>query len=93
MQKLIEYNAVRPFSLQASGSLDTIDNPFGEFKKHFQELFPNFPVPSDTFLWWLVGFSEGDSCWFVSKTGLQSFRIIQGVQNSKILYKIKYKES
>jgi Cytochrome b/b6/petB/LAGLIDADG endonuclease len=39
---------------------------FTEFKKYFQELHKGaLPVPSDKFLCWFIGFTEGDGCFFL----------------------------
>jgi hypothetical protein len=47
--------------------LDTLENPFGNFLFKYQQLFPTKPIPTNEFLWWFVGFSEGDGSLSVLK--------------------------
>ena len=63
--------------------------PFSIFKTKFKELFPNTSIPSDEFLYWLIGFTEGDGCFAINNRKELSFILIQGFYNKDILSKIK----
>lgn len=43
----------------------------------------------DKFLYWLIGFTEGDGCFCVTKRNDLNFILVQGDQNKMILYKIQ----
>jgi Cytochrome b/b6/petB/LAGLIDADG endonuclease len=65
---------------------------FTEFKTYFQELHKGaVPVPSDKFLCWFIGFTEGDGCFFLrhSPSPLCRFAIGQGGANRIVLDTIK----
>jgi hypothetical protein len=49
----------------------------------------NQKTPSTNFLYWLIGFMEGDGCFLVNKNNSISFIITQGISNINVLYKIK----
>lgn len=46
-------------------------------------------LPSDDFLYWLIGFTEGDGCFLVNKRRSLNFIIIQGVDNKQLLLNIQ----
>lgn len=58
---------------------------FTPFNTLFARLFPHQPLPSFTFLTWLIGFTEGDSCFFVNNRKEVSFILIQGTSNLLLL--------
>jgi len=49
----------------------------------------NLPLPSTAFLSWLIGFTEGDGCFFVNKRKELSFIITQGTINESVLKHIQ----
>lgn len=49
----------------------------------------DFPVPSDHFLSWFIGFTEGDGSFVVNHRGELSFVLIQGVANVELLYRVQ----
>lgn len=63
--------------------------PFISFKNKFKILFPNNPLPSDEFLHWFIGFTEGDGHFGINNRLELSFIITQGVCNKEILFKIQ----
>ena len=63
--------------------------PFCFFKTNFKKLFPNVSMPSNSFLYWLIGFTEGDGCFIVNNRKVVSFTLTQGFYNKHILDKIK----
>lgn len=44
---------------------------------------------SDNFLYWLIGFTEGDGCFLVNNRNELSFILTQGEQNKEVLIKIQ----
>jgi hypothetical protein len=63
---------------------------FSAFKAYFPTLHPvGFPLPSDAFLAWLIGFSEGDGCFLVNKRKLVELKVGQGAANVMVLHFIK----
>jgi Cytochrome C and Quinol oxidase polypeptide I/LAGLIDADG endonuclease len=46
-------------------------------------------VPSDAFLTWFIGFTEGDGCFVVNKRGDLSFVVTQGTPNIQVLHHIQ----
>jgi hypothetical protein len=62
---------------------------FNAFYSLYTQRFPNAPVPSQSFLEWLVGFSEGDGSFTVSSRGTSIFVITQGTNDIQILEYIK----
>ncbi len=42
---------------------------FPEFHKLYKTTFPMVQVPSDDFLYWLIGFAEGDGSFIVNGRG------------------------
>lgn len=59
--------------------------PFISFKNKFKILFPDQCIPSDDFLYWLIGFTEGDGCFAINHRKELSFIITQGVNNKNVL--------
>jgi len=54
-------------------------------KKEFCEGLTNFQSSSEPFLSWLIGFTEGDGCFFVNHRQELSFIITQGCRNESVL--------
>lgn len=48
----------------------------------------NISLPTDEFLFWLIGFAEGDGCFTVNKRNEFSFIIVQGNANKNVLERI-----
>lgn len=46
-------------------------------------------LPSDDYLYWLIGFAEGDGCFTINKRNELSFILIQGAANKIILENIQ----
>ncbi len=46
-------------------------------------------IPNDNFLYWLIGFAEGDGSFVKTSRNELNFVIVQGEANSEILYKIQ----
>lgn len=57
---------------------------FFTFKSAFSRKFPQSQIPSDEFLSWLIGITEGDGCFSVNKRNSLSFIITQGTSNIKV---------
>nr|QCQ69085.1 cytochrome c oxidase subunit 1 [Synchytrium taraxaci] len=49
----------------------------------------DLPVPSDSFLSWFIGFTEGDGSFVVNHRGELSLILIQGVDNVELLYRVQ----
>jgi hypothetical protein len=68
---------------------------FSAFKSYFSRLHrkngASRPpcVPSDAFLTWFIGFTEGDGCFVVNKRGDLSFVVSQGTPNIRVLHHIQ----
>jgi hypothetical protein len=58
---------------------------FNTFYKCYNNRFPNAVVPSQSFLEWLVGFSEGDGSFIVNNRGTAIFVITQNTADLQIL--------
>jgi hypothetical protein len=68
--------------------------PFTFFKAklkeyHIKNLKTNIADIDDKFLYWLIGFTEGDGCFCVTKRNDLNFILVQGNQNKIILDKIQ----
>ena len=68
--------------------------PFTFFKAklkeyHIKNLKTNLADIDDKFLYWLIGFTEGDGCFCVTKRNDLNFILVQGNQNKIILDKIQ----
>lgn len=51
---------------------------------------PNFYLnKNSTFVYWLIGFTEGDGSFIINKTGYLEFKITQSSPDAQILFKIK----
>ncbi len=65
---------------------------FIEFKKKLHSYYIskniNKTLPSDNFLYWLVGFAEGDGCFLVNNRNELSFILVQGIPNKILLERI-----
>jgi hypothetical protein len=59
------------------------------FKQEFSKVHPDKKVPTDDFLSWLIGFTEGDGCFLVNNRNQVSFILTQGADNLPLLYLIK----
>ena len=62
---------------------------FGTFNALYKQRFPNAELPSQSFLEWLVGFSEGDGSFIVNSRGTSTFVITQGNADLQVLNYIK----
>lgn len=65
------------------------------FNKYHLDLKTNgkkenqLPLPTENFLCWLIGFTEGDGSFVVNKRGDLAFIITQGEKAKNVLYEIK----
>ncbi len=90
---------VRHYNSLSSPTSDITDktNPskdctfnFTKFHLKYNSYFKNNrPVPSDEFLTWLIGFTEGDGSFIVSGRGSLQFVITQGDKDVQVLKMIK----
>lgn len=78
-------------------NVDT-NQKFLSFKKQLKAYYESQKLdkelPTDEFLEWLIGFSEGDGCFTLSRKKNQTYKylvfcVIQGEKNASILYKIR----
>ena len=58
---------------------------FGTFYSLYANCFPNAEAPSQSFLEWLVGFTEGDGCFTVNSRGTAIYVITQSTRDLQIL--------
>ena len=65
------------------------DFDFTSFYKKFKTLLPNVNPPSENFLAWLIGFSEGEGSFIVNNRGDLAFVITQSTIDIKVLEFIK----
>lgn len=72
----------------ASEGRDTTFN-FTAFYSKFTEFYPNLIKPSNNFLEWLIGFSEGEGSFILAKRGDLAFVITQSSTDIKSLNYIK----
>ena len=63
--------------------------PFSQFKNEWSKFYKDSPVPSDVFLYWFIGFTEGDGCFLVNNRKELSFILVQGKENVALLSHIK----
>jgi hypothetical protein len=61
---------------------------FSAFFESYSQKYPNKSKPSQEFLEWLVGFTEGDGAFTVTKRGNLQFVITQSTEDVKVLYHI-----
>jgi hypothetical protein len=69
-----------------------LKNQFLLFQTEWIKSFPQIKLiapPSSEFLYWLIGFTEGDGCFLVNNRNELSFILIQGKENVGLLYKIR----
>lgn len=59
------------------------DFDLSNFKEKYTKLYSK--VPSDEFLIWLIGFTEGDGCFLITNRNDLMFIISQGVDNKDVL--------
>lgn len=63
---------------------------FDNFKRSFNKYHNNLKtVPSDNFLYWFIGFTEGDGSFVINHRNDTTFIITQGEANHQILYNIR----
>jgi hypothetical protein len=62
---------------------------FTNFYSLYTKRFPNTEVPSQSFLEWLIGFTEGDGCFTVNSRGTAVFVITQSSADEQVLHYIK----
>lgn len=62
---------------------------FSSFHENFKLHLPNVNPPSDNFLTWLIGFTEGEGSFIVNNRGDLAFVITQGTEDKQILEFIK----
>ena len=58
---------------------------FTNFYSMYSRLFPNKPLPSNKILEWLIGFTEGDGSFIVTKRGELQFVISQNSLDVQVL--------
>ena len=59
------------------------------FYNKYKAYFPNNILPSEYFLTWLIGFTEGEGSFIVNNRGDLAFVIVQSTNDLKILYFIQ----
>jgi len=62
---------------------------FSLFQTKFKEYYPNLKQPSNKFLQWFIGFSEGEGCFILAKRGDLSFVVTQSSLDIEVLNYIK----
>lgn len=62
---------------------------FNLFLVKYKEYYPKNPLPSEKFLKWFIGFSEGEGSFIKAKRGDLSFVLTQSTIDVKSLYYIK----
>jgi len=72
-------------------SICTLNNSFdlSDFYVKFNKHLPNNTPPSEKFLTWLIGYTEGEGSWVVNPRGDLSFVITQSTIDIKVLEFIK----
>jgi hypothetical protein len=65
-------------------------NTFAAFNNLYNQRFPQAVTPTQSFLEWLIGFSEGDGCFIVSSRGTSIFVITQRTRDIQVLEHIKH---
>lgn len=73
--------------------------PFDLFKAKWCQYHIKYPnilnvnpynnQPKDSFLYWFIGFTEGDGCFAVTSRNALTFILIQGIANVNVLYQIQ----
>jgi len=59
------------------------------FFEKYKAYLPNYILPSNKFLTWLIGFTEGEGCFVVNNRGDLAFIITQSSTDIGVLYHIK----
>jgi hypothetical protein len=59
------------------------------FLNEWKKVFPDDKSPDTNFLFWLIGFTEGDGCFFVNNRRELAFILVQGIDNVNLLYLIQ----
>ena len=77
--------------LAASSSIISVSScdrtfDFSSFYNVYFQIYPNKPKPSRYFLEWLIGFTEGDGSFTVTKRGDLQFVITQSTSDVQVLY-------
>lgn len=62
---------------------------FEAFYKLYKERYPNKPLPSQNFLEWLIGFTEGDGSFTLTTRGISTLVITQSTSDIQVLNTIK----
>lgn len=62
---------------------------FQPFYKNYKQLYPNNVLPSEDFLTWLIGFAEGDGCFYITNKKEPRFTISQSLYDLKVLLYIQ----
>jgi hypothetical protein len=62
---------------------------FDTFLEKYKDIYPNLKQPSNKFLEWFIGFSEGEGSFIIAKRGDLSFVITQSTADIQILNYIK----
>lgn len=58
---------------------------FLKFKTFFKLVYPLKPLPNDDFLYWFIGFMEGDGSFTISKRGDLQWVVTQSIKDNQIL--------
>lgn len=70
---------------QTASSIKDSSFNFYNFQSTFSQFYPQNNVPEDSFLEWLIGFTEGDGSFVVSSRGNLIFVITQSTKDVEIL--------
>lgn len=62
---------------------------FETFYSHYAKFYPNTNLPSESFLEWLIGFTEGDGSFIVNSRGTPVFVITQSTIDKQVLIYIQ----
>lgn len=62
---------------------------FAVFKEIYKYYYPDYYLPSDNFLIWLIGFTEGEGSFIINKRGDLAFVITQSTSDINVLNYIK----
>jgi hypothetical protein len=66
-----------------------LNTKFTLFKNMWKISFKDTPIPTDDFLHWFIGFTEGNGCFLITNQKKKSFILVQGKENVGLLYSIK----
>lgn len=70
---------------QTASSIKDSSFNFYNFQSTFSQVYPQNNIPEDSFLEWLIGFTEGDGSFVVSSRGNLIFVITQSTKDVEIL--------